>query len=162
MLAWPSTASTSGSSLSIVRVSVVRRRALSRSISIVSPKQQAALWAWHHAAKALAKKLRSAVGSHVQFAVGEFGLGSADTTRPWYFDEKTFLRPDGKMDDGARQTRRMFYNGFLNALSSGLENVERVSFWTVAQYDFLGVCGNDVFRDEELRSAVRNYNTEAI
>ena len=118
--------------------------------------------AFTDAAKSLAKKLRSAVGSHVQFAVGEFGLGSADTTRPWYFDEKTFLRPDGKMDDGARQTRRMFYNGFLNALSSGLENVERVSFWTVAQYDFLGVCGNDVFRDEELRSAVRDYNTEAI
>ena len=118
--------------------------------------------AFTNAANSLAKKLGSAAGSHVLFAVGEFGLGSADTTRPWYFDEKTFLAPDGSMDDRARRTRRMFYSGFLNALSSGMKNVERVSFWTVAQYDFLGVCGNDVFRDEELRSAVRNYNTQAV
>lgn len=109
-------------------------------------------------ARRLRAKLHDAAGDKPQFRIGEFGLGSSDTTRPWYFDAKTMLGPDGSLDEKVREVRRRFYTGLLKGLEGLGGDVGRVSFWTVAQYDFLGVLGNDVYRDDVLRAAVHSYN----
>lgn len=109
--------------------------------------------------------LRAAAGFDTQMAIGEFGLGSTDVTRPWHFDRTTFLNSEGEMREDACECRRDFYLNFLSWMrSQTLLSSSPACFWTVDQYDFLGSLGYrdaDVFRDELLRSAVSKYNCDA-
>jgi hypothetical protein len=96
------------------------------------------------------------------FTIGEFGLGSADTSRPYHFDAATLLNIPGALD-----LRRTYYLGFLDFLRQSPDVVkDRASaFWTVTHFDFLGAHqwpGNEPFRDDRLRQAVYEYNTERL
>jgi hypothetical protein len=115
-------------------------------------------------AQTLTSRLRRSAGEKPQFAVGEFGIGCADPSRPWHFDAATFLCPDGTLDRGARELRRKYYMGFLECLRKAphLFGAHPVTFWTMTHYDFLGALaypGYETFRDEVLRDAVARYNT---
>lgn len=109
--------------------------------------------------------LRAAAGFDPQMAIGEFGLGSDDITRPWHFDRTTFFNSNGTLNEGAFERRREFYLNFLACLrSQTILSSSPASFWTVDQYDFLGSLDYkdaDLFRDEILRSAISQYNREA-
>jgi hypothetical protein len=111
----------------------------------------------------LTSRLRRSAGEKPQFAVGEFGIGCTDPSRPWHFDASTFLCPDGTLDRGARELRRKYYMGLLECLRKAphLFGSHPVTFWTMTHYDFLGALGYvgyEVFRDEVLRDAVAKYN----
>lgn len=101
----------------------------------------------------LTSRLRRACGNKPQFAIGEYGLGSADPSRPWHFAD------DSHRGSGALEIRRKFYLGLLECLRAAphLFGSHPVTFWTVHQYDFLGV-HDDAFRDDVLRAAVAGYN----
>lgn len=91
------------------------------------------------------------------FTIGEFGLGSADLSRPWHCDAASLLVP------GAMHVRRRYYLAFLEFLRGAVDLVgDRPSaFWTVDHCDFLGALrfpGSELFRDDELRQAVADYN----
>ena len=96
------------------------------------------------------EQLIDVAGEHPCFAIGEFGLGSSDLTRPWYFDASTFSTAE------ALASRRQYYLDFLQALTAEPElfGPHPASFWTVGHFDFL----EGPFRDDELRSAVSRYN----
>ena len=96
------------------------------------------------------------------FAIGEFGLGSADVSRPYHSDPATLLNVPGALD-----LRQQYYLGFLEFLrqSGDLPGTRPSTFWTVTHFDFLGAlgwAGNEPFRDDRLRQAIYDYNTEAI
>jgi hypothetical protein len=102
-------------------------------------------------------RFRNAVGERTRFAIGEFGIGSPDPTRPYHFDAAAFT------DEGSMQVRRKYYRGFLRCLLDWPDLFEEqpVCFWTVGQFDFLGVLrqkGFERFRDETLIRAVESYN----
>ncbi len=93
------------------------------------------------------------------FAIGEFGLGSADVSRPYHSDPATLL--------GAMDAREQYYLGFLEFLRrpANLAGTRPSSFWTVTHFDFLGALqwpGNEPFRDDRLRQAIYEYNTETL
>ena len=96
------------------------------------------------------QELKKAAGGQPCFAIGEFGLGSADLSRPWHFDAATFRNPE------ALVRRRQYYLEFLKALreSPGIFGAHPASFWTVGHFDFL----DGEFRDDDLRAAVKRYN----
>ncbi len=108
----------------------------------------------------LAERLKTAAGDGPAFVIGEFGLGSSDTSRPYHLDPATFLnKPE------AFELRRQYYLGFLEFLRSSKDLVgDRGSaFWTVTYFDFLGVMrspGMEEFRDDLLRQSVQEYNEE--
>ncbi|HET8549299.1 MAG TPA: hypothetical protein VFL57_14900 [Bryobacteraceae bacterium] len=111
----------------------------------------------------LTSRLRRSAGDKPQFAIGEFGIGCTDPSRPWHFDAGTFLSPDGSMDRGARELRRKYYMGLLECLRKAphLFASHPVTFWTMTHYDFLGALGYagcEAFRDDVLRDAVVRYN----
>ncbi|HUS07469.1 MAG TPA: hypothetical protein VMZ52_14270 [Bryobacteraceae bacterium] len=119
--------------------------------------------AFRNKAMQLASDLRRRAGADAKFAIGEFGLGCADPSRPYDFTAQTFLNPDGSMNEGAREMRRKYYLSFLECLRRSPELFEThpVSFWTVTHFDFLGALeqpGSEIFRDEALRAAVAEYN----
>jgi hypothetical protein len=114
----------------------------------------------------LTSRLRRTGGNQPQFAVGEFGLGSADPAKPWNFEAETLLGSDGAMDSGAVEIRRKYYLGLLECLRSAphLFGSHPVTFWTANQYDFLGALDYErcaTFRDDVLRRAVADYNLTA-
>ena len=93
------------------------------------------------------------------FAIGEFGLGSADVMRPYHSDPATLLN--------AFDLRQQYYLGFLEFLraAKGVVGRRPAAFWTVTHFDFLGALawpGNEEFRDDRLRQAVYDYNTEPL
>jgi hypothetical protein len=95
-------------------------------------------------------------------AIGEFGLGSADVTRPYQSDPATFLN-----NSGAFELRTAYYLGFLEFLRQSRELMKgrAAAFWTVTHFDFLGALGwpgNEPFRDDRLRQAIQEYNTEKV
>ena len=111
----------------------------------------------------LTSRLRRSAGEKPQFAIGEFGIGCTDPSRPWHFEASTFLAPDGTLDRGARELRRKYYMGLLECLRTAphLFGSHPVTFWTMTHYDFLGTLaypGQEAFRDEVLRDAVMKYN----
>lgn len=112
----------------------------------------------------LTSRLRRNAGERPQFVIGEAGIGCADPARPWHFEAKTLLGGEGAMDTGAAELRRKFYLGLLECLRKAphLFGANPVTFWTVTHYDFVGALehpGNEAFRDEVLRDAVRRYNS---
>jgi hypothetical protein len=89
------------------------------------------------------------------FAIGEFGLGCTDVTKPWYFDSTAF-RTAADFD-----LRRDYYLRFLEWLSFQSYTTAPVTFWSAGHYDFLGILeqpGLEAFRDDALREAVSEYN----
>ncbi|MEP6536129.1 MAG: hypothetical protein ABJF23_12460, partial [Bryobacteraceae bacterium] len=101
-------------------------------------------------ASELAAKLPAGPG----FAIGEFGLGSADVSRPYQSDAAALLNVPGAID-----LREQYYLGFLEFLrrSGGLTGGRPSAFWTVTHFDFLGTLqwpGNEPFRDDRLRQAI--------
>lgn len=101
-------------------------------------------------ARRIRDRLCKSAGKHPCFAIGEFGLGSADLSRPWHCDANTFCTPE------ALAVRRQYYLDFLDALAAAPDvfGTHPASFWTVGHFDFL----QGAFRDEELRAAVQRYN----
>jgi hypothetical protein len=88
-----------------------------------------------------------------EWVVGEFGLGSTDVARPWYFGEdRRFVTAE----DFA--SRRDWYLRFLEWLR-GREG-RAASFWTVGHFDVLGVM-DPRWRDDAVVAAVRAYNASA-
>jgi hypothetical protein len=84
------------------------------------------------------------------WTIGEFGLGSTDTSRPWHFDAATFQTED----DFA--IRRDWYLRFLEWLPlSGAAGA--AAFWTAGHFDVLGVMHPE-WRDDAILEAVRAYN----
>jgi hypothetical protein len=121
--------------------------------------------AFESKAMQLAADLHDMAGPAAVFAIGEFGLGCCDPSRPYDFDAKTFLNADGSMKEDAGKLRRKYYLGFLECLrrAPDLFGTHPVTFWTVTHFDFLGAMeqkGYEVFRDESLREAVAAYNSE--
>ena len=93
------------------------------------------------------------------FTIGEFGLGSADVSRPYHSDPGTLL--------SAMDVRQQYYLGFLEFLrqSGDVVGTRPSAFWTVTHFDFLGAFawpGNELFRDDKLRQAIYDYNTETL
>jgi hypothetical protein len=91
------------------------------------------------------------------FAVGEFGLGSSDTSRPWHCDAASLKQPE------SISIRRTYYLKFLHWLRDQTYTASPVTFWTVGHFDFLGVLeqpGCECFEDDVLRRAVMDYNLE--
>ena len=84
------------------------------------------------------------------YVIGEFGLGSADTTRPWHFDETSFGTPE------ALAVRRDWYLERLHWLES-TDSPGAASFWTAGHFDILGVM-DPRWRDEAVAEQVRSYN----
>jgi hypothetical protein len=108
----------------------------------------------------LSEKLSAAAAGKPDFAIGEFGLGSADASRPYHSAADTFLKNAAAFD-----VRTQYYLGFLDFLRSSRDLVgDRASaFWTVTHFDFLGIMdwpGREAFRDDKLRQAVYDYNKE--
>ena len=106
-----------------------------------------------------AVELKGKLPAGPAFAVGEFGLGSADVSRPYHSDPATLL--------GIPDLRRQYYLGFLEFLrqSGDVVGTRASSFWTVTHFDFLGALswpGNEPFRDDILRQAIYEYNTETV
>lgn len=103
-------------------------------------------------ARQLGAQLEKTAGKRPCFAIGEFGLGSSDVSRPWYCDAATFGTAE------ALGIRRRYYLDFLEALTQTPDvfGPHAASFWTVGHFDFL----DGPFRDEELRAAVQRYNKE--
>jgi len=96
------------------------------------------------------------------FAIGEFGLGSSDVSRPYHSDAMTLLNIPGSLD-----VRCNYYLGFLDFLRKSGDVVKgrAAAFWTVTHFDFLGALGwpgNEAFRDDRLRQAIYEYNTEGL
>jgi hypothetical protein len=88
-----------------------------------------------------------------QWVIGEFGLGSTDIARPWYFGaDRRFLT---ELDFAVR---REWYLRFFEWLK-GREG-RAASFWTVGQFDVLGVMDSR-WRDDAVVDAVRAYNAAA-
>jgi hypothetical protein len=115
----------------------------------------------------LTSRLRRSAGEKPQFAIGEFGIGCTDPSKPWHFDAGTFLCPDGTLDRGARELRRKYYMGLLECLRKAphLFGNHPITFWTMTHYDFLGALeypGYEAFRDEVLRDAVTKYQTSIV
>ena len=68
---------------------------------------------------------------------------------------------------GTLELRRAYYLGFLEFLRQSRDVVKgrASSFWTVTHFDFLGALGwpgNEPFRDDGLRQAIFEYNTEKL
>lgn len=84
------------------------------------------------------------------WAIGEFGLGSADVNRPWYFGEDRRFASESDF-----AARREWYLRFLRWL--GNREGRAASFWTVGQFDVLGVM-DPRWRDAAVVEAVRDYN----
>jgi hypothetical protein len=121
---------------------------------------------FHRALKQVDASLRAAAGFGPELVIGEFGLGSADAGKPWEFKKETMLDYRGKVSMKAGFLRRKFYFAFLDFLRTNPRLCSRAAcFWTVDQYDFLGVLGfpqAKIFQDEVLRQAVKRYNASAI
>ena len=108
-------------------------------------------------AREIAEGLRAGSGDAPppDFAVGEFGLGCNDPSKPWHFDASTF-QTAADFD-----LRREYYLHFLAWVAGQPYTSRPVSFWTAGHYDFLGAleqAGQERFRDEALRAAVAEYN----
>ena len=86
------------------------------------------------------------------FTIGEFGLGSTDVRRPWYFDAATFRTP------GDFAIRTAWYLKFLEWLRT--RDGRAACFWTAGHFDVLGVM-NPEWRDDRIVEAVVDYNTQA-
>lgn len=82
--------------------------------------------------------------------IGELGLGSTDTLRPWHFDAATFQTPE----DFA--IRRRWYREALEWLRS-VQSPRAACFWTAGHFDVLGIM-NPQWRDDNIVEAVRAYN----
>jgi hypothetical protein len=107
------------------------------------------------AAGDLVRELREITDTAPEFAIGEFGLGCTDVTKPWHFDVSTFQTPEHF------ELRRDYYLRFLQWIETQPYTASPVTFWTAGHYDFLGVLeqpGLEVFRDEALRNAIWEYN----
>ena len=107
------------------------------------------------AAGDLARELRDLAGPTPEFAIGEFGLGCNDVTKPWHFDAATFRTPEDF------DLRRDYYLRFLEWLETQPYTQSPVTFWTAGHFDFLGVFeqpGLTSFRDDALLAAVSEYN----
>jgi hypothetical protein len=117
---------------------------------------------FHRALKEVDASLRAAAGFGPELVIGEFGLGSADAGKPWEFKKETMLDEQCSLKADVVEVRRAFYLGFLTFLRTSTRVGSRAAcFWTVDQYDFLGVLPfkqAKVFRDEVLRQAVKRYN----
>jgi hypothetical protein len=101
------------------------------------------------------RKLREITGPEPEFAIGEFGLGCTDITKPWHFDASTFHTPEHF------ELRCDYYLRFLQWIETQPYTSSPVTFWTAGHYDFLGVLeqpGLEAFRDEALRKSVLEYN----
>jgi hypothetical protein len=85
------------------------------------------------------------------YVIGEFGLGSADVTRPWHFDAATFDTPE------ALAVRRAWYLQRLSWLE-GTVSPGAACFWTAGHFDVLGVV-DERWRDQDVLDAVRLYNS---
>ena len=84
------------------------------------------------------------------YVLGEFGLGSADVSRPWHFDASTFTTPE------ALAIRRQWYLERLRWLET-IHSPGAACFWTAGHFDVLGVMHPE-WRDEAVVEAVRAYN----
>jgi hypothetical protein len=107
------------------------------------------------AAGDLVRDLRAIAGTAPEFAIGEFGLGGTDTTKPWQFDGTPFQTPEHFA------IRRDYYLRFLQWLAAQPYTASPVTFWSAGRYDFLGVLEQDGaagLRDDVLRDAVSEYN----
>ena len=88
-----------------------------------------------------------------KYVVGEFGLGSTDESRPWYFGEDLRFRSEADF-----AARRGWYQRFLRWLSG--RDGRAASFWTVGQFDVLGLF-DPQWLDEGIVASVRDYNDSA-
>jgi len=84
------------------------------------------------------------------WTIGEFGLGSTDIHRPWYFGEDRRFVTEHDFN-----VRRDWYFRFLQWLTS--REGRAASFWTVGRFDVLGVMDTR-WRDDAVVDAVRAYN----
>lgn len=87
-------------------------------------------------------------------AVGEFGLGSADCSRPWQWCAADFQVAENRL------VRRRFYLRMLDRLRR-TDWLEYASFWTAGAYDVLGIHNQpslDDLRDDTVIEAVASYN----
>jgi hypothetical protein len=110
------------------------------------------------AAGDLMRDLRDVAGPLPEFAIGEFGLGCTDTTKPWHFEATSFQMPEHF------ELRRDYYLRFLEWAAAQRYTSSPVTFWTAGHFDFLGVLeqtGLELFRDDVLREAVSEYNRVA-
>jgi hypothetical protein len=105
----------------------------------------------------LAESVSPLAGWRTGFAIGEFGLGSPDISRPWHFDAGAFTTSE------TFAIRQRYYLEFLDVLTRSLMyTIHPATFWTVGHFDFLGALGwpgMERFRDDTLRQAVYDYNT---
>ncbi|MBI3281398.1 MAG: hypothetical protein HYZ57_16320 [Acidobacteria bacterium] len=111
----------------------------------------------------LKRRLRKTAGETPSFAIGEFGLGCPDPSRPYHVDSGAFLNHTGNLDPVAQDLRRRYYLRFFDFLRShpDLCRGHPATFWTAGHFDFLGVLEQDaraIFRDDKLREAVFAYN----
>jgi hypothetical protein len=86
------------------------------------------------------------------YVIGEFGLGSADVTRPWHFDSSTFQTPE------SLAIRRLWYLERLAWLERTV-SPGAACFWTAGHFDVLGVM-DERWRDDAVVAAVRLYNAQ--
>jgi hypothetical protein len=84
-----------------------------------------------------------------EYTIGECGLGSTDTNRPWHFDASTFRTPE----DFA--VRRDYYVRLLGWLA--MREGRAATFWTAGHFDVLGIM-NPEWRDDAIVEAVAAYN----
>ncbi|HYO79923.1 MAG TPA: hypothetical protein VES20_00865 [Bryobacteraceae bacterium] len=84
------------------------------------------------------------------YVIGELGLGSSDTSRPWHFDSSTLRTPE------ALAIRREWYLERLTWLET-VRSPRAAAFWTAGQFDVLGVREPE-WRDEAVAEAIRRYN----
>jgi hypothetical protein len=87
------------------------------------------------------------------YVIGELGLGSTDTSRPWHFDAATFATAEG------RAIRRSWYLQRL-AWLRGVRSPGAAAFWTSGHFDVLGVMRAE-WRDDAVAEAIRAYNQDS-
>jgi len=131
--------------------------------------------------RAVADGWRSELGSGVVLDIGEFGLGTPDIGSPENDFPDPFLDQNRQMRDSARNMRRNYYRGFLRFLrehsdlfkkENACSTFQPATFWTVKQFDFLGLWNypiplteggqvpHEIFHDEELGSWIYLWNEE--
>ncbi len=108
-----------------------------------------------NAFKAFAQTLRTKLGNNVPLDIGEFGLGGADVDAPFEDNPQDFIERDPQSGEWRKKAdmekkRRLFIKGMARfmARNKGMFQPGKDStcggflpatFWTVKQYDFLGI-----------------------
>ena len=129
-----------------------------------SREDDAAVDAVAKAFESFAKTLRTKLGKNVPLDIGEFGLGSANTNQPYEdipgdFVSKNPQTGNWEAKDSMKKKRRLFIKGmakFMEKKKSWFQPHQNqtcggylpATFWTVKQFDFLGIWSYPITVDE--------------